>query len=500
MRVIFWLRALVLGVAIIMLAVTFTGRREYAVLDAGDPPDVIAAQLGEVLTDAMDRYTISGVAAGAISDGEIIWSAREGVRSADGEPVTGRTGFNLGSISKPITVWTVLSLVDQGLIDLDRPVSDYLTRYEIPDSEFDASGVTVRRLLQHTAGTNVQGYGGYGAHEAQPVDSLDLTENFARVGVVREPGSARVYSGGGYVLLQMMVEDVTGQSFDAVARDTVFDPLGMTDSAFDPARLGEVSAAFAYYGNTIESLRDVALTAAGGYASADDIERFMLAHMGERNVLSYAMLETALSPTQPNPNYAMSYTRWETPTGWLYGHGGNNSTWHGQIYMRPATGDGFYFLTNTTGGAQLDLDLSCAWLSMMEAEIGDNACRETLGLSRAIGWWACGIGLAALSVLYWLVAGIIKDRRVLNAKPHGRGLWRLVGRMIAASLLGLLAIASIWIFYTNSVIWRTETILIDEIPLDEIEGLAVAITAFFGIATLALWSSPKGERRARNQG
>lgn len=496
MRKLAWLRLAVGLVSGLVLVMTFAGRRTYETLDPAAPSDRVAAQLDAVLSRAMARYSISGAAAGAIRDGEIAWSARRGVRSAQGDPVTGRTAFNLGSISKPMTVWTILSLADRGEIDLDRPVGDYLTRYDIPAGEFPASGVTIRRLLRHTAGTNIQGYGGYGAHERQPADVLDLTENFERVGIVREPGTARRYSGGGYVLLQMMAEDVTGQPFDALARERVLDPLGMTNSGFDPGRLEEVSDSFAYYGNRIETLRDVALAAAGGYASADDLEHFLLAHMGGQSVLSGAMLETAFAPTNPNPAFAMSYTRWQTPSGWLYGHGGNNSTWHGQIYVRPETGDGFYFLTNTTGGAQLDLDLSCAWLSMMESDEADRACADALSMARSVGWWAAGFALAALALVYWLAAGVLCGRRVLALRPSGRGRFRLAGRLLGAFLAFVLCAGSVWIFYTNSVIWRTETILIDEIPLDEIEGLAVSVMVTFAALFLSLWSSPVRPARA----
>ncbi|MEE2566321.1 serine hydrolase domain-containing protein [Hyphobacterium marinum] len=490
MRKLDWIRLAVGLAAVLVLVVTFAGRRAYESLDPEAPPDRVAAQLDAVLSRAMDRYSISGAVAGAIHDAEIIWSTRRGFRTAEGDPVTGHTAFNLGSISKPLTVWTILSLVYHGEIDLDRPVGDYLTRYDIPAGEFDPSGVTIRRLLRHTAGTNIQGYGGYGAHEHQPVDALDLTENFERVGIVREPGTARRYSGGGYVLLQMMAEDVTGQSFDALARVRVLEPLGMTNSGFDPARLDEVSDSFAYYGNRIETLRDVALAAAGGYASADDLERFLLAHLGGQTILSAAMIETAFAPTNPDPAFAMSYTRWRTPSGWLFGHGGNNSTWHGQIYVRPETGDGFYFLTNTTGGAQLDLDLSCAWLSMMESADADRACADALSVARSVGWWAAGFALAALALVYWLAAGIVCGRRVLALRPSGRSRLRLVGRLFVAILAAVLCVGAVWIFYTNSVIWRTETILIDEIPLDEIEGLALSVTSAFAVLFLSLWSSP----------
>ena len=84
-----------------------------------------------------------------------------------------------------------LNLVQQETVDLDAPITRYLTRYDLPAGEFDADAVTIRRLLQHTGGTNVHGYGGYGAHERQPTDALQLSTDFQPVVIVRDPGSDR---------------------------------------------------------------------------------------------------------------------------------------------------------------------------------------------------------------------------------------------------------------------------------------------------------------------
>jgi CubicO group peptidase (beta-lactamase class C family) len=484
------LRWAVAALLLLTATATFLGQRSLDPLPAGASAEQVSEHMDAVLEAAMQRYSIAGVSAGVIREGEVIWRAREGQRSGDGRPVTDNTAYNLGSISKPLAVWTVLSLAQQRQIDLDAPVSRYLVRYTPSYGAFDPDTVTVRRLLQHTAGTNLVGYGGYGAHEDQPEDAVELSERFAPITVVREPGTARRYSGGGYVLLQILVEDVTGEAFDEVARRQVLDPLGMTDSGFSPNALAQVSEAFNYYRQPIESLRDVALTAAGGYASGADIERFLLAHRDGGGVLNPASLEAAFAPTGPSPAFAMSYTRWETPDGVLLGHGGNNSTWHGQIYIRPQTGDGFYFLTNATSGAQLDIDLSCAWLTSMGTDEGTAKCAESQGLARQLGWFSWGFGALSLLGLYWLMAGIMKRRRVLSLRPCGRGPLRLTGRLLGFVLASAASLFSAWLFWTNSVIWRTQTIMIDEIPLDELEGLSVTVTALFVVLAICLWSSP----------
>ena len=467
-----------------------TDVRPFASIDPAAAPAEMAAQLDAVLDRAVQEYSITGVAAGALRGGEVVWSARRGAARADGSPVTGATAFNLGSISKPVTVWAVLALARDGRIELDAPIQPYLTRFTLPDSEYDASGVTVRRLLQHVAGINVHGYGGYGVAEDQPADIIELSQTFEPLQLVREPGSDPAYSGGGYVMLQMMIEDGSGQSFDAFVRSQVFQPLGISASGFIPGDLPTRSAAFGYYGNEIEDLRDVALSAAGLYMSGDDMERFLLAHLDSGGVLPAALLEQAFAPSEGTPRRGMSYTRQDTPGGLLLGHGGNNSNWNAQIYIRPDTGDGFYFMANSTSGAQLDFDLSCAWLSAVRQMPVEEVCDEAVELTHQISL-ATGIaGLLAVLVGYWLLAGMATGRRRLACPPKGRGPLRLTGRLAFCALFVIAAGVSAWFFYTNSLMWRTEVVLIDEMPVDEFERLFPAVLALLVGLALSLWSSP----------
>ena len=123
------------------------------------------------------------------------------------------TLFPTASFSKWITALAVMSLVEKDLVDLDSPVSSYLTRWQLPSSEFDNKGVTVRRLLSHTAGlTDGLGFGDYHSGEVLPSTVAELSNPRASnkedvtIMVGREPGSEFLYSGGGYLILQLLVE------------------------------------------------------------------------------------------------------------------------------------------------------------------------------------------------------------------------------------------------------------------------------------------------------
>ena len=230
-----------------------------------------------------------------------------------GDPVDRDSVFQVASLSKWITAWGVMALVEQGGLDLDAPVSSYLTRWALPESEFDNDGVTTRRLLSHTAGLT-DGLGFAGFEPGMPVQTLEqaLTHTAdaspGASGVVRvglEPGTEWRYSGGGYLLLQLLIEEVTGESFEAYLQRVVFEPLDMSHSSFHwtPAQGSKLAAFYDVDSTPATHYRFTALAAASLYTSVSDLTRFVQAHLpgedGEpigRGVLEPATLEQMWRP------------------------------------------------------------------------------------------------------------------------------------------------------------------------------------------------------------
>lgn len=134
-----------------------------------------------------------------------------------GRTVDSDTLFQMASVSKWVTAWGVMTLVEAGKIDLDAPVSLYLRRWRLSSTAHNNDLVTVRRLLSHTAGlTDGLGYCGFAPGDGlQPLpasltsaaDACPFIDGAVRMG--ERPGTWR-YSGGGYSLLQLMIEDVSG--------------------------------------------------------------------------------------------------------------------------------------------------------------------------------------------------------------------------------------------------------------------------------------------------
>ena len=230
-----------------------------------------------------------------------------------GAPVDRDTLFQVASLSKWVTALGVMTLVEGGRIDLDAPVDTYLKRWRLPPGDFDNRGVTARRLLSHTAGlTDGLGYAGFAP--GRPLQSLPESLTRAadaspgRDGVVRvgqPPGEAWRYSGGGYTLLQLLIEDVTGETFEAYMQRAVLQPLGMARSTFVTPPEGAPNLAGFYDedGGPATHYRFTAAAAAALYTSAADMARLIQAHLPGpdgalpgRGVLSPATLEEMRRP------------------------------------------------------------------------------------------------------------------------------------------------------------------------------------------------------------
>ncbi|MEO1575293.1 MAG: serine hydrolase domain-containing protein, partial [Pseudomonadota bacterium] len=197
-----------------------------------------AAPTRRSIHERMAHYGVPGMGVAVINGGQLLWAGGYGTLSADGdEPVTADTVFSTGSVSKVAQAALVMRLVQAGRLDVDTDVSTYLTRWQVPDGPFTADGpVTLRAILSHTAGFSQHGFADFEPGEALPT-ALDTLNGAApaKHGPVRlmfAPGTRMDYSGGGYTVSQVLVEDVTGRAYADLVRSEVFEPLGMSRSTF----------------------------------------------------------------------------------------------------------------------------------------------------------------------------------------------------------------------------------------------------------------------------
>lgn len=181
------------------------------------------------LLKRMEEMKIPSVSIAVINEGKIEWL------KAYGADV--HTPFQAGSVSKPVSAFAILSLVEQGILNLDEEVNQKLKSWKIPENEYTQSvKVTLRHLLSHSSGINMIGFDGYRNDEPLPtlIQTLEgrVPANTLPHCVEFIPGSKMSYSGGGYNVAQLLVEDVTHQTFQEFMQNTLLEPLGMSNSTF----------------------------------------------------------------------------------------------------------------------------------------------------------------------------------------------------------------------------------------------------------------------------
>lgn len=213
------------------------------------------------VNDRLDELGIPGLSVAFVSDGKIEWARAYGMADVtDNTEMTPDTLLLAGSISKPVAAVRALQMVESGAFALDENVNDYLVSWKVPDNEFTATEkVTLRRILNHTAGLTVWGFPGYDKGDDIPsvVNVLDGKGNTDAVRVYKQPGEGWQYSGGGYTIMQLMIADQEAPStFPESLQSNVLNPLGMSASTFEnplPATSWE-SAATGYRasGNEVE--------------------------------------------------------------------------------------------------------------------------------------------------------------------------------------------------------------------------------------------------------
>lgn len=297
-----------------------------------------------------------------------------------GDEVTRDTVFGVASLGKWVAAFGVMKLVEQGKLELDAPVANYLTRWQLPPSQFDNEQVTIRRLLSHTAGiTDGLGHNGFlTAEQVQPLEqhltkALDADEGVnGQVMVGVEPGTQFKYSGGSYNLLQLIVEEVSGMSFSAYMNNEIFEPLNMTNTGYDKDQFG---SNLAQYFDDNGDVRDypyyTSLAATGLYTSANDLIKFLNQHIAvpatedsTQDLLSAATLRNMRTPNAAT----MGIDIWglgvmlfasNNADDFIIGHGGQSPSLNATLRVNPSTGNGIIMLT--TGNRSLAADTATKW-------------------------------------------------------------------------------------------------------------------------------------------
>lgn len=340
----------------------------------------LACPLDDPLRDELERRAweecekqfVPGVGLALVRDGRLVWVLGCGWADVAAErEVTPETVFNIGSISKTVAAWGLMKLVEEKKLALDAPV--VTKRWQLPASEFDAAGVTLRRLLSHTAGLSLHGYPGFWPPRELPALEASLSGDTNGAGDVHleaVPGTRWKYSGGGYTLAQLLLEETSGTSFAEYMRVNVLEPLGMEHSAY--GRPAEILAASATpYDEQGQPLPRGGplfpeLAAAGFQTTAADLGHFAEASLAraaeETPVLEPETLVLMQTPAPASPEYGLGYEVQRQRGVLLVGHGGANAGWMARLSLAPESGDGIVILTNGSNGQAVIRVLERVWI------------------------------------------------------------------------------------------------------------------------------------------
>ena len=291
---------------------------------------------------------------------------------------TDETIFLLSSLSKAVTAWGIMKLVQDGRLNLDEPVIRHLSRWRFPGSEAYRDKVTARQLLSHTAGF-VDGYGHGGFLPGEKLQTIeesltlpkDANQGTPKAAIIElQPGTAMVYSSAGYAVLQLLIEEITQTSFDDFMTQTVLRPLGMYKSGYDLDTIiaaGREHHLAANYDMELKIYPHRRYTNLAGVAlrsTAHDLALLASAYYNENPVLTKESLKHF---SMPQPATAETWGLGHTLYGknsngdFLLGHGGGAFPASGsEMRIDPTSGNAI--IITATGTQGLISEIADVWV------------------------------------------------------------------------------------------------------------------------------------------
>lgn len=240
------------------------------------------------IEERMEYYDVPGVSIAVINNGKIEWTKTYGIMDKESKsPVTKNTLFQAASISKPVTAYGALTLVEQNKVALNENINTYLKSWKVPENEFtQEKKVTIKNLINHSAGITVHGFLGYSTDLPVPtlVEVLNGTPpaNSGPSVVDKVPEESFRYSGGGYNIVQQMMIDVEGKPFPEIMNDLVLQPLEMKNSTYNqPLTEEQITLAATGYlpdGTMVKGKRHTypEMAPAGLWTTAEDLAKFAI--------------------------------------------------------------------------------------------------------------------------------------------------------------------------------------------------------------------------------
>lgn len=313
------------------------------------------------LEDRMNMYDVPGFAMATIQNGAIQSARGYGfARKAEGVKVSEKTVFQAGSISKSITAILVLKLQDEGVLDIDTNVSEYLKSWHLPKSKYlKKNKITLRHLLSHTSGLKAAqrmklDQIGYHHDENAPSlnDILDGKTFLQKVDFDSKPGEVHKYSNQGYNLIQKILEDITGEAFEDLAQRIILEPFDMKESTFETIKQTSENIQYSYsyrHGEVKPGYwRNLATKCSGGlYATPSDLSRFIIKVARIINGEDLFLSHETSKELMDGEEYNLGFQLIENKGSKLIAHSGRTSGFFAYMIIDPNTYNGYVMMTNS---------------------------------------------------------------------------------------------------------------------------------------------------------
>lgn len=271
-----------------------------------------------------------GAAVALISGRSVVALHATGVSDSSGRALTPQTPVLLASVTKSITATAIMQLVEEGSIQLDRPVITYLPWFATSDRS-RSEAITVAHLLQHTSGLPSNTEGEYvRLGQTGPAELERGVRDLARTDLISAPGESFHYANANYNVLGAVVEAVSGLPFGVYVEQRIFAPAGMTSSGIGADQAFGKGAAAGYrpwFGGPFRAtevpIPGASAPSAGGYASISDLARYVVAQLnaGEvdgTSVLSGESIARMHRPAVAANDFAGYAMGWYVRPAWEY--------------------------------------------------------------------------------------------------------------------------------------------------------------------------------------
>lgn len=319
--------------------------------------------LDTIILDHLANYSVVGVTFSMVKDGSIFLEKGYGyAKEIYATPVVANdTLFRIGSISKTFTAIAVLQLVEDGLLELDRDINDYLTMFKIPETYEES--ITLSHLLTHTAGFEEKTFPSIVGY-IYDVDPLEIVLSEGIPDRVHPPGVISSYSNYGFSLAGYIVQEISGKAFETYVEENILTLIGMNSTTFVQPLPSSLNSRMSYgydeNGNP-GYFEYITIPPAGAATStASDMARFMITLLNNgtlegSRILENSSLEMMFSDqfiTHENlPSIGFGVYEFDVSDQRIIGHGGDTRFFHSRMILLPELNIGIFASYNSVGGS-----------------------------------------------------------------------------------------------------------------------------------------------------